>query len=146
MRAGVGYSNLSGRRILLVEDIKINRGIVTELLAETHVEIDESPDGQKAVEQFANSPINAYDLIFMDVQMPNMNGYEATRQIRILERPDAKTIPIIAMTANAFHEDIENAKNSGMNEHIAKPIDYFTLIDKIKNTSAKIEEPASQNV
>ena len=124
-------SNLSvsfeGRRILLVEDIEINRIIVLELLSDTMAEIDEAVDGQDALEIFSKSAIGYYDMIFMDIQMPNMNGYEATQAIRKLDRPDAKSVPIIAMTANAYREDIERAKESGMNDHLAKPVDFENL-------------------
>ena len=115
------------RRVLLVEDIEINRVIILELLADTLMKIEEAVDGKEAVEKFSESDIGYYDVILMDVQMPNMNGYEATRAIRALDRSDAATIPIIAMTANAYREDIERAKNSGMNDHLAKPVDIETL-------------------
>ena len=115
------------KQILLVEDIEINRIIILELLSDTMVEIDEAVDGQNAVEIFGNSEIGHYDMIFMDIQMPNMNGYEATRAIRALDRSDAKSVPIIAMTANAYREDIEHAIDSGMNDHLAKPVDIDTL-------------------
>jgi signal transduction histidine kinase/CheY-like chemotaxis protein len=118
-----GLPDLKGRRILLVEDIEINRIIMIELLSDTHLTIDEALDGKDALEKFAASPAGHYHLIFMDVQMPNMDGYEATRQIRALPREDAKTVPIIAMTANAYQEDINRALESGMNGHLAKPID-----------------------
>ncbi|AEF85454.1 PAS domain protein [Treponema primitia ZAS-2] len=115
--------DLTGRRLLLTEDIEINRIILRELLSETHVEIREAVDGQDALEQFSASDSGYYDLIFMDVQMPRMDGYEATRRIRALDRRDAENVPIVAMTANAYREDIEKALASGMNDHLAKPID-----------------------
>ncbi|GHV85307.1 hypothetical protein AGMMS50230_09150 [Spirochaetia bacterium] len=114
---------LTGKRILLAEDIDINRLILKELLSETHLEIDEAADGKEAVEKFAAASPCYYDLIFMDVQMPNMDGHEATRTIRALPRKDAEVIPIIAMTANAYKEDIDKALEAGMNGHLAKPID-----------------------
>jgi signal transduction histidine kinase/ActR/RegA family two-component response regulator len=119
----VALPDLKGRRILLVEDIEINRIILVELLMDSHVEIEEALDGQDALEHFSAAPPGYYDLIFMDVQMPRMDGYEATRRIRALGRLDAKTVPIIAMTANAYREDVEQALKSGMNGHLAKPID-----------------------
>ena len=122
--------DLSGKKILLVEDVEINRIILKELLAETNVKIEEAADGDEAIVIFDTRPINYYDLVFMDVQMPVMDGYEATRRIRSLNRPDAQTIPIIAMTANAYKEDIEKAYISGMNGHLAKPID-LTRVMKI---------------
>ncbi|GHU82770.1 hypothetical protein FACS1894196_1640 [Clostridia bacterium] len=115
--------NLTGKRILLVEDVEINRIILMELLSDTKLQIDEAADGVEAVEQFAASPEGTYDLIFMDVQMPNMDGYEATRRIRALDRQDARRVPILALTANAYREDINAAMSAGMNGHLAKPID-----------------------
>ncbi len=119
--------DLTGKRILLAEDIEINREILMELLKETNASFDEAEDGKRAVELFAASPIGSYDLVFMDIQMPNMDGYEATRTIRKMARLDAGSVPIIAMTANAYREDVENAFAAGMNGHVAKPID----LDKI---------------
>ena len=88
-------------------------------------------DGQEAVELFRNSELGEFDVILMDIMMPVMNGYEATKMIRSLDREDAKTIPIIAMTANAFTEDRIRAKEAGMNEHVAKPVDMELLIKVI---------------
>ena len=124
--------DLTGKRILLVEDIDINRLILRELLAETKVKIDEAEDGAIALAQFAASPLGYYDLIFMDVQMPNMNGYEATRAIRALEREDAAAAPILAMTANAYKEDVDLSISSGMNGHLAKPIDMDEVLSALK--------------
>ncbi len=120
---------LAGKHILLVEDIEINRYIVHELLRPTNIVIDDAVDGRQALEVFEKSAPGYYDLILMDIQMPNMDGYQTTIALRNLDRPDAKTIPIIAMTANAFKEDIEKAQAVGMNGHIAKPID----IDMVMN-------------
>ena len=120
--------DLSGRRILLVEDVEINRFILKELLAETRVLVDEAQDGQQGLDMFENSEEGRYHLIFMDVQMPVLNGYETTECIRALPRSDAKTIPIVAMTANAYREDIEKALQSGMNGHISKPIDISAVL------------------
>jgi CheY-like chemotaxis protein len=129
--ADSGTADFSGRRILLVEDIHINRVILMELLADTRLEADEAEDGLQAVNRFSLSENGYYDLIFMDVQMPNMDGYEATRQIRALPRDDAKTVPIIAMTANAYREDIDRALDAGMNGHLAKPIDIGEVIQAL---------------
>ena len=117
--------------ILLVEDVEINREIVLTLLEPTGIQIDCACNGYEAVEKFAANP-NRYDLIFMDMQMPKMDGLEATRKIRALSSPRAKQIPIIAMTANVFKEDIENCKQAGMNDHIGKPLDYNQLIRFLK--------------
>jgi len=125
--------DLTGKRILLAEDVAINRVILQELLAPTHVAIDEASDGRVAVRRFIKSKPGTYDLIFMDIQMPELDGYEATHAIRMSEHPDAKAIPIIAMTANVYQEDVNRAFASGMNGHLAKPIDInmvFQTLDK----------------
>ena len=119
--------DLSGKRILLAEDIEVNRVILAELLSDTGVEIDEAENGLQAIERFRSAPLYGYDLIFMDVQMPEMNGYEATERIRSMDRADAREVPIVAMTANAYREDVERALASGMNGHLAKPIDILEV-------------------
>ncbi len=118
-----------GKRLLLVDDVEINRMIVASLLEDTGITIDEAGDGVAAVDQFAKSPTHYYDIILMDVKMPVMDGYEATGVIRTMDRPDAGTIPIIALTANAFKEDIDKALQYGMNAHIAKPIERDILLE-----------------
>jgi CheY-like chemotaxis protein len=110
-------------RVLLAEDVEINREIVLALLEPTELTIDCAENGAVALQMFSGTP-DQYDMIFMDVQMPEMDGYEATKRIRALAIPKAKTIPIIAMTANVFREDIEKCLAAGMNGHIAKPIDF----------------------
>jgi CheY-like chemotaxis protein len=114
---------LKGKKALLVDDVEINRIIAVNLLSETGIDIDEAADGKEALEMFKTSPENTYDIIYMDVQMPVMNGYESSLAIRALDRPDARTVPIVALTANAFKEDINKALDSGMNAHLAKPIE-----------------------
>jgi signal transduction histidine kinase/AmiR/NasT family two-component response regulator len=138
--------DLTGKHILIVEDVQINRFILTELLSETNVKIDEALDGEAAVAIFVSKPRNYYDLIFMDIQMPIMDGYEATRQIRSIEAEMIKNekikgnngphkqTRIIAMTANAYKEDIEKALASGMDGHLSKPID----INAVMRTLASI--------
>ena len=118
----------SDARILIVEDMEINRIILVELLQDTEIAIEEAVDGQDGVDMFKNAEEGYYDLIFMDIQMPKMDGYAATRAIRQLPRNDARLVPIIAVTANAYQEDIDKAFESGMNGHLAKPID----IDAVK--------------
>ena len=118
---------LQGRRLLLAEDNALNMEIVEFLLNEVGVKVTRAADGQQAVEAFAASPVGGFDAILMDVMMPVRDGHEATRAIRAMDRPDAKTIPIFAMTANAFTEDRRKALESGMNEHLPKPIDPDTL-------------------
>ena len=116
-------ADFSGRRILLVEDNELNREIAEAILEETGFTVESAPDGTDAVAMVRQSEPHYYDAILMDVQMPVMNGYEATRTIRALPREDAENIPIIAMTANAMEEDKEAALKNGMNDHIAKPLD-----------------------
>ena len=123
--------NYAGKRILLVEDNELNREIATEIIGMTGVTIDSAENGKIAVEKVMEAPEKWYDLIFMDIQMPIMNGYEATAAIRALAGSRGK-VPIIAMTANAFAEDVQLAKNTGMNEHIAKPLDLSKLNDVLK--------------
>ncbi|MBQ9442639.1 MAG: response regulator [Selenomonadaceae bacterium] len=125
-------TDFTGKRVLLVEDVEVNREIAKAVLSETGLEVEDAPDGIDAVEIFQRSKKNYYDLILMDIQMPKMNGYEATKKIRALERDDAKNIPIIAMTANAFEEDKTSAFNAGMNDHVAKPLDIPKLLATLK--------------
>ena len=117
-----GTGDFTGKRILLVEDVEINREIVIALLEDTKLEITEAADGQQAFDKFAAEP-EKYDLIFMDIHMPGVNGYESTRLIRSLDHPASKTIPIIAMTANVFKEDVDRCLEAGMNGHVGKPLD-----------------------
>jgi Signal transduction histidine kinase len=128
----------AGRRILLVEDVEINREIVQTLLEPTKLEIDCTENGVEAVNMFTDS-MNKYDMIFMDIQMPEMDGYEATRHIRALNAARAKNIPIIAMTANVFREDVEKCLKAGMNNHIGKPVDFDEIL-KCLNTYLGKEE------
>jgi len=120
-----------GRHILLVEDVEINREIVQALLEPTQLTMDCAENGAVAVRMFAEAP-RKYDMIFMDIQMPEMDGYEATRRIRALDIPAAKTIPIIAMTANVFREDIERCLDAGMNSHVGKPLDFEEVLGKLR--------------
>lgn len=127
--------DFTGHRVLLAEDQELNTMIAIELLELVKMSVDHAENGQVAVDKFTAAAPGTYDLILMDVQMPVMDGYEATRVIRNVDRPDAKTIPIFAMTANAFSEDVATAISTGMNGHIAKPIDtdifYKTISDVI---------------
>lgn len=128
--------NLEGVRILLVEDIEVNRMIVEEFLSSSGAAIYTAENGLEGVNMFAASPENYYDLIFMDIQMPKMDGYEATQRIRALDRADARLVPIIAMTANAYREDVELAMAAGMNSHLAKPVDIAVLFRTILQSLA----------
>ncbi|MDR2826256.1 MAG: PAS domain S-box protein [Deltaproteobacteria bacterium] len=130
-------SFLSGKRILLVDDVEINRMIVIEMLFDAEVQIDEAGDGQNALEIFKKSEPGYYDVIFMDVQMPVMDGYETSVALRKLDRSDATSIPIITMTANAFKDDVDKAYASGMNMHVSKPIEYKALIGALFNVLMK---------
>jgi len=122
--------NFEGHCILLAEDVEINREIVKALLEPTLLEVDEAENGIDAVRMFSEAP-DKYSIIFMDVQMPEMDGYEATRKIRALDIPEAKSIPIIAMTANVFREDIEKCLEAGMNGHIGKPLDFDHVFQQL---------------
>lgn len=114
--------DFKGKRILLVEDNELNREIAEELIGVTGASVESAEDGVQAVEMFKESAEGYYDLILMDVQMPHMDGYEATRCIRALGRSDAQKVPIFAMTANAFAEDVQKSREAGMNAHISKPL------------------------
>ena len=129
---GIRKYDFHGKHILLAEDNELNREIARELLgASTGAIIEEAVDGFKAVEMFENSAVGYYDLILMDIQMPNLDGCGASMKIREMERPDAKTIPIFAMTANAFAEDEERSKAAGMNAHLSKPLDINAVFEKM---------------
>lgn len=140
MQAIPGSVDLSGLKVLAAEDNEINAEILMELLEIENVQCEVASNGKEAVERFEQSAPGTYDVIFMDVQMPVMNGYEATRAIRASEHPQAKTIPIIAMTANAFDDDVRQALDSGMNAHLAKPID----MEKLKNIIAELRDGKSE--
>ncbi len=124
---------LKGTRLLLVEDNELNREIAVELLSEKGFVIDTAEDGSVAVEKVKNASPGDYALILMDIQMPQMNGYDATKAIRALEDPALAGIPIVAMTANAFDEDRQKAMDCGMNAHVAKPIDVDRLMEVLED-------------
>ncbi|MDR0447379.1 MAG: response regulator [Treponema sp.] len=125
---------LKGKRALLVDDVRINRTLVYNIMESTGIKIDEAVDGAAAVRIFSESPLHSYDIIYMDIQMPVINGYEAAKTIRALNREDAKTVPIVALTALAFKEDIDKSLASGMNFHLAKPLN----IDKMMEITYKL--------
>ena len=123
-----------GKHILVVDDIEVNRIILVKILSSLGADCDTAVNGQEATEKFTSSLPGEYDLILMDVQMPVMDGYEATKAIRNSSHPLAKTVPIIAMTANAFVDDVRDAIESGMDAHIAKPVQ----IDNLKSTIQQV--------
>jgi CheY-like chemotaxis protein len=125
--------DFSAYRALLAEDVETNREIVMALLEPTGLTIDWVENGTRAVEAFSRNP-ERYDLILMDVQMPEMDGYEAARRIRALNTPRGAQVPIVAMTANVFREDIEKCLAAGMNSHIGKPLDIHDVLEVLRNT------------
>jgi signal transduction histidine kinase/CheY-like chemotaxis protein len=112
----------TGQRALVVDDVRLNRVVLVNLLREAGFSVDEAKDGKEGLEMFEQSPENTYSIVLMDIQMPTMNGWESTVAIRNLPRLDAKTTPIITISANAFQEDMDKSMDSGMNAHYAKPI------------------------
>ena len=124
--------DLSGRRILIAEDNELNWEVANELLSDLGVELDWAEDGQICLDKFQKSPEGYYDAVLMDIRMPHMTGYEATKMIRGLNHPDALSIPIIAMSADAFSDDIQHCLECGMNGHIAKPIDIMEVSRLLK--------------
>ena len=118
---------LKDRRILLAEDVEINDEIIKQIILMKEATIEHAANGRIVVEMFANSPVGYYDAVLMDVRMPEMDGLEAAASIRALDRPDAKTIPIIALTANAFDEDVQRSLQVGMNAHLSKPVEPENL-------------------
>ena len=127
----VSENSIKGLHILLAEDNELNMEIAEFVLQNEGTDVTKAWNGQEAVELFRNSKPGEFNVILMDIMMPVMNGYEATKMIRSLRREDAKRIPIIAMTANAFTEDRIRAKEAGMDEHIAKPVDVELLVKVI---------------
>ncbi|MDR0785427.1 MAG: response regulator [Treponema sp.] len=123
--------DFSGKRCLVVDDLEINRIIIMDILADTGLIMEQACNGQEALDIFKKSPNGYYDLILMDMQMPLMDGYSASRAIRKLDRPDAKSVSIIAVTANTMQEDIRKALESGMNTHLGKPIDVDALYEAL---------------
>jgi CheY-like chemotaxis protein len=130
--SSAGSPNLEGKRILLVEDNAINREIAVEVLKMTNAAVDTAENGREGADRFLSSPEGTYDLILMDIQMPVLDGYGAVRMIRSSARADAAGIPIYAMTANTFAEDVARAREAGMNGHIAKPLDIGTLMHVLR--------------
>ena len=128
----VQNTDLSGLRLLLVEDNELNREIANTLLEAKGAVITNAVNGAEAVELFRNSPPGTFDVILMDVMMPVMDGLTAAKTIRALDRADARTIPIFAMTANAFSEDVAKSLAAGMNEHLSKPLNMDVLLSTVR--------------
>ena len=131
-----------GKRILLAEDNELNAEIAIEILREAGFVIERAEDGAACVDMLKRASSGYYDLILMDIQMPNMNGYDATRTIRALQNPAKAGIPILAMTANAFEEDKREAYRSGMNGHLAKPINVRELMKELAKLLGETPRPA----
>lgn len=141
---GGGETDYSEHRVLLVEDNELNQEIALELLGMTGIQVEVAGDGAQAVEMFQRSPEGWYEIIFMDIQMPVMNGYDATRAIRKLPRPDAESVWIVAMTANAFMEDMRLSREAGMNEHISKPVDVDRVTEILRERLSHQTEKRSE--
>ena len=129
----------AGKKVLLVEDNELNREIATAIMEEIGLNVDIAEDGTDAVAIMSSERGSKYDLIFMDIQMPKMDGYTATREIRTLNNPKCANVPIIAMTANAFEEDRKKAIKAGMNGHIAKPISSDVILENLDQIFGKFK-------
>ena len=124
--------NLKCRRVLLAEDITVNAEIMIMVLSMRDIQVDHAENGRIAVEMFEEHEENYYDAVLMDMRMPEMDGLEATRRIRAMNRKDAKTIPIIALTANAFDEDVQRSMQAGLNAHLSKPVEPDVLFETLE--------------
>lgn len=140
--ASAPEADLAGRHVLLAEDNELNWEVARELLGALGLELTWAENGHEAVDAFASSEPGTFDAVLMDIRMPEMDGYQATRAIRALPRPDAATVPVIAMTADAFSEDIERARDAGMDAHVAKPIDLRELVRTLARCLAGAGEGA----
>ena len=130
-------ADLKDRRVLLAEDVTVNAEIMIMVLSMREIQVDHAENGRIAVEKFKEHEEDYYDAILMDMRMPEMDGLEATRKIREMNRPDAGKIPIIALTANAFDEDVQHSMHAGLNAHLSKPVEpeilFKTLEELIKS-------------
>ena len=127
----VNPADLKGCRVLLAEDVVVNTEIMVMVLSMREIEVDAAENGRIAVEKLAEDPAGYYDAILMDMRMPEMDGLEATRIIA-MDREDAKEIPIIALTANAFYEDVQRSSQAGLNAHLSKPVQPEALFDTLE--------------
>ena len=126
-------ADLTGRRVLLAEDVAVNAEIMMMVLSMREMQVDHAENGRIAVEMFADHEPGYYDAILMDMRMPEMDGLEATRTIRAMDRRDAKEIPIIALTANAFDEDVQRSMQAGLNAHLSKPVEPEILFETLES-------------
>ena len=126
-----------GKRFLLAEDNEINALIVSEMLGKRGVAVDRADNGMAVIERFESMPVGTYDAILMDIQMPVLNGWEASERIRALDRDDAATVPIIALSANDYTEDVKRSRAAGMNGHVGKPIDFMELKAQLAAATAE---------
>ena len=124
-------ADLAGKRVLLAEDVLINAEIIKQILSMKDMTVDHAENGRQALEMFADSEVGFYDAVLMDVRMPEMDGLEATAAIRALDRPDARSVPVIALTANAFDEDVQLSLQAGMTAHLSKPVEPNHLYDTL---------------
>lgn len=131
---------LSGSRVLIVEDMMINAEMLGQILDTKGILHEWAENGKLAVDRFAATEPHYYDAIFMDIQMPVMDGLEATASIRALDKEDAKTVPIIAMSANAFSEDVQRSLQAGMNAHLSKPVDITSLFATLSDMNERKKE------
>ena len=129
--------SLDGLHVLITEDVELNAEILTDLLEMEGITSEWAKNGKLAVDMYAQSDVGHFDLILMDMRMPVMDGLTATREIRKLDRPDAKRIPIIALTANAFEEDMKRCLAAGMDAHLAKPVDIEQLKNEVRKVLAR---------
>ena len=125
-------ADLKGRRVLLAEDVTVNAEIIMMVLSMREIQVDHAENGRIAVEMFEKHEEGYYDAVLMDMRMPEMDGLEATRRIRTMDRPDAKKIPVIALTANAFDEDVQRSMQAGLNAHLSKPVEPDILFETLE--------------
>ena len=131
VKSEADFARLAGRKILVCEDNALNQEIICELLKEQGLLVDTAENGQLGVEAFSSSSIGEYDAILMDIRMPVMDGYEAVRRIRCLSRNDAKSVPVLALTADAFDDDVEKCLQAGMNGCLTKPVDMRKIMETL---------------
>ena len=129
----VNRASLEGRHVLLAEDVAVNAEIMVMVLSMREIDVDVAENGRIAVERFASRPEGYYDAVLMDMRMPEMDGLEATKRIRAMDRADAKRVPIIALTANAFDEDVQRSLQAGLNAHLSKPVEPKALFDTLES-------------